>query len=86
MLVCLILEFFHPEFFIPSPKVRRNTWRSQSPLLVFAAVKEMAPSPRGAIGPEVPDECFFLNKITLESRNFSQLEHVPGLTRQLYVK
>ena len=27
-----------------------------------------------------------LNNIMLESRNFSQLEHVQGLTRQLYVK
>ena len=38
MLVCLIFEFFHPEFLIPSfrvlrrthPKVRRNPRRSQS--------------------------------------------------------
>ena len=40
------------------PKVRRNPWRTD-PLLVFAAVKKMAPSSREAIGPEVPDECFF---------------------------
>ena len=41
------------------PKVRRNSRRTD-PLLVFAAVKKMAPSSREAIGPEVPDECFFL--------------------------
>ena len=36
--------------------VRRNHWRTDS-LLVFAAVKKMAPSPREAIGPEAPDVC-----------------------------
>ena len=35
----------------------RNPWRTDL-LLVFAAVKKMAPSPRGAVsGPEVPDAC-----------------------------
>ena len=33
--------------------------RRTDPLLVFAAVKKMAPSSREAIGQEVPDECFF---------------------------
>ena len=32
-------------------------WRTQFPLLVFAAVKKMAPSSREAIGPEVLDAC-----------------------------
>ena len=32
---------------------------ASDPLLVFAAVKKMAPSSREAIGPEVPDECPF---------------------------
>ena len=39
--------------------VRKNPSRRTDPLLVFAAVKEMAPSSREAIGPEVPDERLF---------------------------
>ena len=34
--------------------MRRNPRRADPFLLVFAAVKKMAPSPRGAISPEVP--------------------------------
>ena len=41
------------------PKVGRNPRRTDPLLLVFAAVKKMAPSSREAIGPEVPDECPF---------------------------
>ena len=33
--------------------------RRTDPLLVFVAVKKMAPSSLEAIGPEVPDECPF---------------------------
>ena len=35
--------------------MRRNPWRADS-WQIFAAVKKMAPSSRGPIGPEVPDE------------------------------
>ena len=61
-------EFFLPEFFISSlsvlrrrtPKVRRNPPAlTVSFVGFFAAVKKMAPTSRGAIGPEVPDECLF---------------------------
>ena len=38
--------------------MRRNPWRTD-PLLVCAAVKKMAPSSLEAIGPQVPDGCFF---------------------------
>ena len=40
------------------PKVECNPGRTD-PVLVFTAVKKMAPSSREAIGPEVPDECPF---------------------------
>ena len=33
-----------------------RSYHVSDPLLVFAAVKKMAPSPREATGPEVPDE------------------------------
>ena len=36
-----------------------GSYHASGPLLVFAAVKKMAPSSREAIGPEVPNECGF---------------------------
>ena len=40
--------------------MKRTPQRTDPFLLVFAAVKKMAPSSREAINPEVPGECFFL--------------------------
>ena len=37
--------------------VGMRSYHASDPLLVFVAVKKMAPSSREAIGPEVPDAC-----------------------------
>ena len=44
------------------------------PVLVFAAVKKMAPLPLEAIGPQVPNECFFQRGV-----GFSQGESHAGV-------
>ena len=46
--------FIPPNLVLEQDHVLRS-----DPLLVFVAVKQMGPSSREAIGPEVPDECPF---------------------------
>ena len=46
--------------------MRRNPRRTDSSL-VFAAVKRMAPSSLEAIGPHVPNKCFFQRGVGFDS-------------------
>ena len=53
--------------------MRRNP-RHTDPLLLFATVKKMVPSSLEAIGPQVPNECFFQRGV-----GFSQEESHAGV-------
>ena len=84
MLVCLIFEFFHPQFFIPtSCGLRRNPQGEEEPpaptdpLLVFAAVKKMAPSPRGAMVQKFPMHACSL--VSLVSANVPRMRLCSSL-------
>ena len=64
--------------------MRRNPRRTD-PLLVFVAVKKMAPSSREAIGPEVPDERLCTASVATWGNDVSEVPDACVLIRCLLV-